>query len=386
MFFFFPLRDEYKVKRFPVVVISIISINCFVYFLTGYSPYYREIILKYGFIPAKPSLLTAITSMFLHGGILHLGFNMWYLFLTGDNIEDRWGRLNFLIFYIVGGIFSVFLYSVLIPHQYDNIPLIGASGAIAAVLGAYTVLFPKALITFKYFFWLIIFIKFGEFKLYASFWLALWFLQQAFYTFMTKKFLIASSVAFAAHFAGFLYGMIIGIGTKLFKEARYRENVTIGKNILFNMLGGEREKKLLTFEQMAEVDELKNKIKENFEKERVLASDYYVQLLNKYTEKAVVDERMHFGIAKSLENQGKIDEAIECYKNFLLNYPFSKLADDALISLGKIYFKKGEYEKAKNCFLQIVLFYPYSNSYEEAKFYLEKKLPEILHSSVNNCE
>jgi len=354
MFFFFPIRDEYKVKRFPVVVISIILINCIVFLLTGYSSHYKEIILKYGFIPAKPSFLTPITSMFLHGGILHLGFNMWYLYLTGDNIEDRWGRFNFLIFYIIGGIFSVFLYSVLIPHQYDNIPLIGASGAIAAVLGAYTVLFPKTLVTFKYFFWLLIFIKFGEFKLYASFWLALWFLQQAFYTFMTKKFFVASSVAFAAHFAGFLYGMIIGIGTKLFKEAKYRENVNLGKNILFNMLGGEREKEFLTFDQMAEVDELKNKIKENFEKEKVLSANYFSELLNKYPDKAILDERMHFEIAKTLEKSGKIDEVIECYKNFLLNYPFSKLADDALISLGKIYFEKGEYEKAKNCFLQIV--------------------------------
>lgn len=379
MFFFFPVRDEYRVKRFPVVVLSIIIINCLVYFSNGYSSHYREIVSRFGFTPARPSLITAITSMFLHGGIFHLGFNMWYLYLTGDNLEDRWGRLNFLIFYLFGGIFSVFLYSVLIPHQFDQIPLIGASGAIAGVLGAYIILFPKTLVTFKYFFWFLFFIKFGEFKLYASFWLGLWFLQQAFWTFMTKKFAIPGSVAFAAHFGGFVYGMIIGIGTKLFKEAKYRENVTLGKNILFNMLGGERREKFLTVEQMAEVDELKNKIEQTIEEERILASKYYKNLLGKYPEKAVLDERNHFKIAESLRKQGEYEDAIECYKNFLLTYPFSKLADNALLSLGKIFMEKGDYEKAKNCFRQIVIFYPYSDTYEEAKYYLEKKLPELIH-------
>ena len=379
MFFFFPIRDEYRVKKFPIVVISIITINCIVFFLSAFSPNYEEIVLKYGFVPANPSILTAITSMFLHGGISHLGFNMWYLYLTGDNLEDRWGRFNFLVFYLLGGIFSSFLYSVLIPPQYNSVPLIGASGAIAAVLGAYIVLFPKTIITFKYFCWFFLFIRVGEFKLYASFWLGLWFFQQVLYTFLVKKLLITSSVAFAGHFAGFIFGVIIGIGTKLFKEAKYRENVELGKNLLLNIIGREKSQKVISPEEMEEIEDIKGKIKENFEKERDLATSYYTQLLKKYPEKATIDEKTHFEIAESLKRQGKTDIAIECYKNFLLSYPFSKLADDVLFSLGKIYFEKGEYEKAKNCFLQIVIFYPYSNVYEESKYYLEKQLPQYTN-------
>lgn len=170
MFFTFLVRDEYGVKRFPVIVVLIIIINCLIYFIFGFTPHYKEIVLKYGFIPENFSFKNIITSMFLHGGFFHLFFNMWYLFLLGDNIEDRWGRFNFLLFYFLSGIFASLIYYQLTPPKFKNVPVIGASGAIAGILGAYAILFPKSRITFKYFLWFI-YPNWGEFEIYASVWL-----------------------------------------------------------------------------------------------------------------------------------------------------------------------------------------------------------------------
>jgi len=136
MFFFFPLRDEYGVKRFPFVISAIIVANVFLFLLHVTGPDYESVVMKYGFIPDHFSATTLFTSMFLHGGLMHLGFNMWYLWLFGNNIEDRWGIPLFLLFYLSAGIFSMLLYSALIPEKLGNIPAIGASGAISAVLGA----------------------------------------------------------------------------------------------------------------------------------------------------------------------------------------------------------------------------------------------------------
>lgn len=373
MFFFFPLRDEYKVKRFPIVVLLIILINCIVYFSFGFSHRYQEIVLKYGFKPAYPSLLTLLTSLFLHGGIFHLGFNMWYLWLLGDNIEDRWGSFRFLLFYLSAGIFASLLYGIMIPEKLKNIPTIGASGAISGVLGAYAILFPKSRITFKY---LIIFLGIyaGEFEIYSSFWLTLWFLNQALSTFLVAKGIGQSSVAFAAHLSGFIYGAIIGMGTKLYREAKYRENVILGKNMLYNLLGQEM-KVARKAEEKKEIEEIKKKIVENIYENRFLASEIYSKGIEKYPE-ITLNEKVQYEIAESLNRRKMLKEAEIAYKNFILNYPFSKLADNALFSLGKIYLEKGEIEKAKYAFLQIVLFYPYSDVYEEAKYYLEKEIPK----------
>ncbi len=376
MFFFFPLRDEYRVKRFPLVVTSVITINVLVFCICYLGGRYEDITARFGFIPSRYSPVTLLTSMFLHGGLLHLGFNMWYLWLLGDNIEDRWGRLPFLAFYLSAGIFSMLLYSSLVPETMRGIPSIGASGAISAVLGAYAVLFPRGRITFKYFLWFLIFIiRFGEFKLYAGVWLAFWFLQQAFSTLMTAKGIAAGSVAFGAHFAGFLYGMVIGFGTRLYREARFRENVRLGENILFNLLGS-RHFIPRSIEEAGEIEQGKGKITDSFPVDKLLAARYYSELADRYPE-VTMDEKMQYEIALSLHDAGERESSLNAYRNFVLNYPFSKLADDSLLAIGKIFMEKGEYKKAGYAFMQIVLFYPYSDVYEEAKYHVDRKLPEL---------
>ncbi|MGC8976346.1 MAG: rhomboid family intramembrane serine protease [Candidatus Ratteibacteria bacterium] len=369
--FFFPVRDEYGVKRFPVIVCLIIFINCLIYFLFGFTPKYKVIVLKYGFIPINFSFKTLITSIFLHGGLLHLGFNMWYLWLFGDNIEDRWGRFNFLIFYLLSGISAGILYSYFIPKKFMKIPVIGASGAISGVLGAYAVLFPKSRITFKYF---SILIGFGEFEIYSYLWLFFWFFMQALNTLFVSIYKIQSQVAYASHFGGFLFGAIVGIGTKLYREAKYRENVKLGENMLLQILG-QKDKILYNMEEIEEIEKIKENIEKTIYEDRYFASQIYKKGIERYPY-LCLNEKRQYEIADSLYRQNDYKSALIAFRNFILNYPLSKLADNALLNFGKICLELNEIEKAKLSFLQIILFYPYSDVYEESKFYLEKVLPE----------
>jgi membrane associated rhomboid family serine protease len=143
----FPLGDDNSGRRaMPVVTVALIALNVLVFFLelNGGDRFIRE----WAFIPARFSANpsgdahTVISSMFMHGGWLHLGGNMLYLWIFGDNIEDAFGPFKFLIFYLVCGIAATFAQYGFTPNS--NIPNVGASGAIAGVLGAYLLLFPRA--------------------------------------------------------------------------------------------------------------------------------------------------------------------------------------------------------------------------------------------------
>ena len=141
--------------------------------------------------PAKQIPLSVLTSMFLHGGLLHLLGNMWFLWIFGDNIEEAFGHLGYLAMYLVAGIGATLAFSVL--HMRSVEPLIGASGAIAGVLGAYLVLFPRG--------WVLALWFLGIVPVPAVLFLGLWFLGQ---------FGVATvGVAWEAHVAGFVIGAAI---------------------------------------------------------------------------------------------------------------------------------------------------------------------------------
>jgi len=379
MFFFFPVRDEYGVKKFPVMVVLIILVNCIVYFTFGFkTDVYERIVQTYGFVPSRFVPVTLLTSMFLHGGLLHLFSNMWFLWLCGDNLEDRWGHWKFLFFYLLAGVFASVLYAVLIPPRYASVPAIGASGAISGVLGAYAVLFPKSRITFKYFVFFIFF-RAGEFDLYAGLWLGFWFLQQAVSSFLVARQLAVSSVAFGAHAAGFVFGLVVGIGVKLFQEARRRSLVTEGRYALQELLG-KLESRALTLDQEQMLQSRRKEIAHLVEEDTVAATELYENLLGDFPDISL-PEQLQYKLAKSLDRQGKKEAAVTAFQNFIRSYPASRLADNALVTLGKYFLDKGDYEKAKNALRQVVIFYPYSDVYEEAKFILEKQLPEYLAAS-----
>ena len=200
-----PLRDVIPSRTVPFLTISIIVVNALAWFYELGLP--REelpvFLRQFGVVPAYFSPPTLVTSMFLHGSWSHVLGNMWYLWIFGDNVEDRMGHFRFLIFYLLCGIVAALGQIFIDPTS--TLPTIGASGAIAGVMGAYFVLYPQSRVLT-----LIPLIIFWEIvELPAIFLLGFWFLMQLFSAGAIAA--TANSqmggVAFMAHVAGFVTGV-----------------------------------------------------------------------------------------------------------------------------------------------------------------------------------
>jgi membrane associated rhomboid family serine protease len=219
-----PLRDANPTRRTPIVTLALI-VACFVVFAyelgrlgSGGPDALDAFAREWGIVPAELTAawssgvnlpgeaLTLVTSQFLHGGWLHILGNMLYLWIFGNNIEDRLGRLRFLLFYLVGGVVAGLTQVAIAPNS--PVPTIGASGAIAATLGAYVVLFPRARITslvFLGFFYQLIDVP-------AVIVLVFWFVLQLIDGLASLGMTDASGgVAFFAHIGGFVFGALVGL-------------------------------------------------------------------------------------------------------------------------------------------------------------------------------
>jgi len=204
----FPLRDTQPSYSRPVVTVVLIVVNILV-FLREFSldDYSRNaFIAMYGLTPARFSFENVLTSMFVHGGWMHVLGNMWFLWIFGDNIEDILGHGKFLLFYLLCGVAAALLQTY---FNYDSrVPMVGASGAIAGVMGAYMVKFPRArILTFV----LIIFFIY-TFEVPAWLMLIYWFVLQLFGGFdaiTESQYSQGGGTAFFAHVGGFIAGMIL---------------------------------------------------------------------------------------------------------------------------------------------------------------------------------
>ena len=212
-----PLRDLNPAARAPVVTRLIILLNVVVFlYELSLGSSIRPFMMAWGFLPARLSLalhgsagaglpavgLTVLSSMFLHGGWAHLIGNMWYLWIFGDNVEDRLGHARYLVFYLAAGIVAALVQYATSPDS--SLPTVGASGAIAGVLGAYAVAFPRArVITLVP---LIIF--FQVLPLPALLVLGLWFVYQFLFGTLSLTSTATGGVAFWAHIGGFAFGAL----------------------------------------------------------------------------------------------------------------------------------------------------------------------------------
>lgn len=202
-----PLRDTQPSRTTPVVTILIIAVNAAVFlFELSLDPYSRNYLFEvWGVVPARFNFASLVTSMFLHGGFVHIIGNMWFLWIFGDNIEDVLGHWKFAAFYLLCGIAAGLLYVALNPDS--PIPTVGASGAIAGVMGAYLVKFPRARIMTLFFFFFVFFVDIP-----ASVLLIYWFFLQLINWVGTIGYSSASEqggVAFVAHVGGFLAGILL---------------------------------------------------------------------------------------------------------------------------------------------------------------------------------
>ena len=234
-----PIKDDIPTRRFPVLTVAIIVICCAVYFLFEHGLWDlgatgNERVLEYGAIPYEithpgkecaeaagqlvcegqpgvsgtapdqaPWWVTIFTSMFMHGSLLHLAGNMLFLWIFGNNIEDSMGRGRYVLFYLLGGVAALMLQVVTDPSS--TIPTVGASGAIAAVLGGYAVLYPRARVITLIF----IIIIFTVIEIPALLVLGLWVLMQLLPAFSDPIGDGGGGVAYFAHIGGFLFGMLL---------------------------------------------------------------------------------------------------------------------------------------------------------------------------------
>jgi membrane associated rhomboid family serine protease len=237
-----PLRDANPTRSTPLVTLAIIA-ACVLVFVSqlerlasGGEGALARFVTEWGVVPAElvdalrsgaifsQETATLITSQFLHGSIVHIGGNMLYLWIFGNNVEDRFGRLRFLAFYLVGGIVAALAQVAIDPGS--TVPTIGASGAIAATLGAYLVLFPGARVTtaiFVVFFYQLI-------EVPAVVVLVFWFVLQLVSGIgsLGVDGSATGGVAFFAHIGGFVFGAAVGLIVRSGNGARRPPTWSVG--------------------------------------------------------------------------------------------------------------------------------------------------------------
>jgi membrane associated rhomboid family serine protease len=239
----FPLRDNIPTEHFPLVTVTLIVANVLMYLFfqdaiqsSWLNAPDEPNIVEYGAIPYEfthpgdncelvgqaiacegqpgvtgtadpqaPTWLTAFTSMFMHGGLLHLGGNMLFLWIFGNNVEDSMGRARFIVFYVLGGLTALAAQTAIGPNA--AVPTVGASGAVAGVLGGYILLFPHARVVTVIF---IIFF-FTILELPALLILGFWFIQQVLFGYfdLADPTGGGGGVAYFAHIGGFLFGLLL---------------------------------------------------------------------------------------------------------------------------------------------------------------------------------
>jgi len=213
----FPVHDENPIRIIPYVTYTFMAvcIAAFLWQFTQTQQVQNAIVYALGVIPAVlfggmeldpelvwvPTTVTVFSSMFLHGGWMHLIGNMLYLWVFGNNIEASMGHVRFILFYALCGIGAVLAQAL--PDTSSQIPMIGASGAISGVLGAYMLLYPMARVTVI----IPIFIMIQRVKIPAILVLGVWFLMQLYSSFTTSS--EGGGVAFGAHIGGFIAGMVL---------------------------------------------------------------------------------------------------------------------------------------------------------------------------------
>lgn len=219
-----PIRDQIPTRRVPFVNYFLLVANVFVFVLQWLAGSNQEaLIYQFALIPASftsgvgiGDITDIFTSMFMHAGLAHLGGNMLYLWIFGDNIEDSLGHGKYILFYLAGGLVASLTHIFTNPGS--QIPTVGASGAIAAVLGAYLVLYPNSKV--------LTIIPLGFFlrmtMIPAAIVLGLWFVLQLFSGVLSMGGPDVGGVAFWAHIGGFVAGVILA---KIFARRRYQDTM-----------------------------------------------------------------------------------------------------------------------------------------------------------------
>ena len=331
-------------------------------------PYY-----KYGLVPKDPKAFNYLSSMFIHGWFFHLLFNMIFLWLVGCNIEDRWGRPLYLGFYLISGLMAS--YTHLLMFSNSTTPLIGASGAIAGIMGAFMIRMYKTKIRMFYLFWFIT-IRSGTFEISTFVALPFWLAQQLYYA-LSSSSINGGGVAFWAHIGGFIFGALVAtaiirakieekfikpkIDQKIsftqdpriissmanFDQGLYDEAITslhevlktnphnVDANVLLGRIYLKQGKK----DEIAEVYKKLISIYLKDLKDDDLALDTYLEIA-KLSPDLVLQPRDQVHIAHLLEKEGNLLGAAKAYDRLINKYPSAAETMKAILSYGNLCLNK----------------------------------------------
>lgn len=314
---------------------------------------------KYGYVPAQKSFIGLVTYMFIHGGLLHLLGNLLLLYLTGPFIEDVWGRPIYAVFYITAGIFSGFMFSLYYPHF--NGPLIGASGAIAGLMGAFLIRYWKTKIKFFYMFF--IFIR-GTFKAPAWVMLPIWLALEIFSVNAIDSINAeGGGVAHWAHIWGFIFGVVVAAGMKRFNIEEKYVHPKIDAQVHF-------------------VDEGYKAFEEATQKINEGKADEAYALLLVAARKNPMDKDVVEGLWNQGKELGKEKEAAEFYIRMIESEIRHDLMDVAFAHFADLKEKVPQASISMTCKFTLMTYLTKHQDYKEAKELASELIEEVdLNSS-----
>ncbi|UCE99668.1 MAG: rhomboid family intramembrane serine protease [Planctomycetota bacterium] len=346
-----PIRTSIRPRRTPYANYALIGVNVVIFFLQYHTdPHtggvgFRPWVLQFMLTPVHPYLWQFVSYAFLHGGLMHIFGNMFFLYLFGNNVNDKLGTVGYLCFYLAGAVFSGIGHTIL-----SNTPILGASGAVAAVTGAYLVLFPQTLITVLYWFFFI-----GTMEISALYFIAF---KLIFIDNVITRY--TPYVAYNAHLAGYAFGiiavllmlasgLITGSGFDLWsmlklwnRRRRYRDAVSSG----YDPFTGQRKAKRIRVreiktpaqrQQEEEIRRLREDITNRMlERNLPAAVQVYLQLIELDSEQ-VLSRQYLLDIANQLAGESKHAESAQAYEKFLAHYSNYEYVEQVELMLGILY-------------------------------------------------
>jgi len=352
-----PIRTSIRPQRTPYVNYALIIINVIIFFLT-YAPHknpytgHEEVLRvwanQFMLNPARPFLWQFITYAFLHGGLMHIFGNMYFLYLFGNNVNDKFGNINYLSLYLGGAVFAGVGHSL-----FHTNPVLGASGAIAAITGAYLVLFPQTLITILYWFFFI-----GTMEIPALYFIGF---KLIVWDNVIEPNFAPSAVAYGAHLAGYGFGIaavLLGLATGLVsgggldlwtmirqwnRRRRYRNVVSAG----YEPFTGHAAARPIRVKQIQktpaqkqtedEILQLRNRISDRIAQRNLpAATEAYLELM-KLDHSQIISRQNLLDVANQLAGENKPAESAHAYEQFLAHYSAYEHIEQVQLMLGILY-------------------------------------------------
>lgn len=357
---FIPIGDEDKTVRRPFVNYAIIALNSVLFLALAFRPDYHEIVREYGTVPSRLSVLNILTSAFLHGGPFHIIGNMLFLWVFGDNIEDRIGHILYVFFYLGGALSAGLVYAL--AHPGSDIPAIGASGAISAVLGAYMVMLPRVKVRIFYF----VYYRAGTFALSAVYVIGFWVFMQVFYYFQLEAAGFGGT-GYSAHLGGLGFGIAMGfVGAYVLKSLRRDAMERIDK--------WHHERAGVSHSLASRPD-----------------SRYTARALQKQREfEARPDRRRgprpitHNYVADAQANildlleQGETDRALEEYLALVRKFKFAVLPVIEQLRIADLFLTREEYRAAREAYERFLRRYPQNTHADDVRYNLAMLCAECV--------